>query len=188
MSHPSIQHGQEAPSVWVQQYAHLIPSGGHVLDLACGYGRHMKWLSSQSYKVTGVDKDANALQGLSNYGHTLCHDLENYAWPFTNQSFDGIVVTHYLWRPLWPSILLSLKMGGVLIYETFSAGNEAFGKPSRPDFLLQNGELLMVFKDLHVVAYENGLLAEPQRVVQRIVAITPTPHPHQTIQAFNLSR
>jgi len=182
----SIQHGQEAPSLWVQKYAHLIPPGSDVLDLACGYGRHTKWLSSQGFKLTAVDKDAKALKELTTYGQTLCHDLENNVWPFSNQSFDAIVVTHYLWRPLWPHILSSLKMGSVLIYETFSAGNETFGKPSRPDFLLQDGELLSVCKDLHVVAYQNGFLDHPKRMIQRIVAITPTPH--QTIQSFSLSR
>jgi hypothetical protein len=84
-----------------------------------------------------------------------------------------VVVTNYLWRTLWPDLLASLDAGGVLLYETFAAGNETVGKPSRPDFLLQPGELLNVCKDLRVVAFEEGFLAAPDRFVQRIVAVKP---------------
>ncbi|MBU4183764.1 MAG: SAM-dependent methyltransferase, partial [Gammaproteobacteria bacterium] len=65
--------------------------------------------------------------------------------------------------------------GGVLIYETFAAGNETVGKPSRPDFLLQSGELLQVAAGLHVVAFEDGFTDRPERFVQRIAAVRKPP-------------
>ena len=98
-------------------------------------------------------------------------DLENAPWPFAGRQFDGIVVTNYLWRALLPTIVQSLAPGGVLVYETFATGNETVGKPSRPDFLLQPGELLQACASLRVVAYEDGFLDAPERFVQRIVAL-----------------
>jgi hypothetical protein len=98
-------------------------------------------------------------------------DIENGPWPLPQRQFGAVVVCNYLWRPLFPRLLESLAHGGVLIYETFASGQELLGRPSRPDFLLQPGELLQVCKDLHVVAYECGRADDPPRAVQRIVAI-----------------
>ena len=127
------------------------------------------------HRVTAVDRDAQALQALAGLAETLCADLENGPWPLAQRQFDAVVVTNYLWRALWPDLLASLPPGGVLIYETFAAGNETVGKPSRPDFLLQPGELLRVCAALRVVAYEDGFLSQPDRFVQRIAAVAPTP-------------
>lgn len=127
------------------------------------------------HRVTAVDRDAQALQALAGLAETLCADLENGPWPLAQRQFDAVVVTNYLWRALWPDLLASLAPGGVLIYETFAAGNETVGKPSRPDFLLQPGELLRVCAALRVVAYEDGFLSQPDRFVQRIAAVAPTP-------------
>ena len=142
-----------------------------MLDLACGSGRHLRWLAAQGFAVTGIDRDAAALAALGAHGRTLVADLENAPWPLPGERFDALVVTNYLWRPLWPMLLASLSEGGVLIYETFALGNEAFGKPSNPDFLLRPGEVLEACRGLHVVAYEDGLLDAPTRRVQRIVAV-----------------
>jgi hypothetical protein len=90
------------------------------------------------------------------------------------QRFDALVVTNYLWRALWPSLMASLAPGAVLIYETFADGNQSVGKPSRPDFLLRHGELLEVARGLRVVAYEDGFLQPPPRYVQRIAAVADT--------------
>jgi len=98
-------------------------------------------------------------------------DLENGPWPLAGERFDAVVVANYLWRPLWPVLRSSLADGGVLIYETFACGNEVFGKPSNPDFLLRSGELLEACRGLHVVAYEDGVLDAPPRRVQRIAAV-----------------
>ena len=131
----------------------------------------MQFLSGLGHKVLGVDRNAEALKTASQWGDTLLADIENAAWPLEGRRFKAVVVTNYLWRELFPQILNSLAQGGVLIYETFSQGNEAFGKPSRPEFLLQPGELLDRCKDLRVVAFEEGFLPSPDRMVQRAVAI-----------------
>ena len=142
-----------------------------MLDVACGSGRHLRWLAAQGFAVTGIDRDAAALATLAAVGRCVVADIENAAWPVVGERFDALVVTNYLWRPLWPMLLASLSEGGVLIYETFALGNEAFGKPSNPDFLLRPGELLEACRGLRVVAYEDGLLDAPMRRVQRIAAV-----------------
>lgn len=164
-------HGTEAPSAWVQRWSHLVPIGGTVLDVACGHGRHLRWFAGRGHAVTGVDRDPAALAAAAGAGHVVQADIENGPWPFEGQRFDAVVVTNYLWRALFPMVLDSVADGGVLIYETFAAGNETVGKPSRPDFLLRPGELLQACAGLHVVAYENGFLEAPERFVQRIVAV-----------------
>ncbi len=162
------------PSAWVQRFAGLIAPGGRVLDVACGSGRHARWLAAQGYAVTGVDRNADALQGLPDGIEAVQADLENAPWPLPGRPFDGTVVTNYLWRALWPDLLQTLAPGGVLIYETFALGQQRHGKPSRPDFLLQPGELLRVCAGLRIVAYEEGLEAQPARCVQRIAAVRPS--------------
>ena len=166
-------HGTEAVSPWIERWAHLVPEGASVLDVACGHGRHARFFAQRGCAVTGVDRDAGALQALRGLAQTVHADIENGPWPFAGRAFDAVVVTNYLWRPLLPAIVAAVAPGGVLLYETFAAGNEAFGKPSRPDFLLQPGELLRACEGLHVVAYEHGLLEDPRRMVQRIAATRP---------------
>ena len=153
------------------QWAHLIAPRGTVLDVACGSGRHLRWLAAQGFAVTGVDRDAAALAALQGLGRTITADLESGPWPLAGERFDAVLVTNYLWRALWPALRASLADEGVLIYETFALGNEAYGKPSNPDFLLRPGELLEACRGLHVVAYEDGVLDAPARRVQRIVAV-----------------
>jgi SAM-dependent methyltransferase len=135
----------------------------------------MQWFQQQGCLPLGVDQSSEALASASAWGPTLQADLEHADWPLltegVTQQFDAVVVTNYLWRALFPRILQSLKPGGVLIYETFAAGNASVGKPSRADFLLQSGELLTLCAGLRVVAFEDGFLNSPERFVQRIVAI-----------------
>lgn len=170
----TLLHGQEATSAWVARWSHLLPAGCSVLDLACGHGRHMHHFAGVGHAVIGVDRDPDAIAAVSRLGETICADIENGPWPLVGRTFGGVIVTNYLWRPLWPHVLKSLEPNGVLIYETFSAGNETVGKPSRPDFLLNPGELLSAFKDLRVVAFEEGFLDQPERFVQRIVTVCET--------------
>lgn len=153
------------------RWAHLIRAGGSVLDVACGSGRHLRWLAAQGWAVTGIDRDATALAPLQGLGRTFEADIESGPWPLVNERFDAVVVTNYLWRALWPVLRGSLAEGGVLIYETFAQGNEVFGKPSNPAFLLGPGELLEASQGLHVVAFEDGVLDAPLRRVQRIVSV-----------------
>ena len=171
----ATSHGLEEPSAWVKRWTHLIRANAKVLDLACGHGRHMQWFAELGHTVTGVDRSPLALTSASAWGETVTADIENGPWPLiengVDRQFDTVVVTNYLWRDLFPKIRASLAPGGILIYETFAAGNETVGKPSRPDFLLQPGELVRVFADLRIIAFEDGFVAKPERFVQRIVAI-----------------
>lgn len=168
-------HGTEAPSPWIVRWSHLVPAGGTVLDLACGRGRHLRWFAGRGHAVTGVDRDDDALAGAARVGETLTADIENGPWPLGGRRFDAVVVTNYLWRPLFPRILESVAPGGVLLYETFAQGNETVGKPSRPDFLLAPGELLRACDGLRVVAFEDGFLDTPPRFLQRIAAVRERP-------------
>ena len=181
-----------APSSWVKKFASLIPTG-EVLDLACGSGRNSRFLLAEGFTVTCLDRDGSSFADLASRGaktilhdlesrgaKTILHDLESGAeecdWPFPPACFAAIVVCNYLHRPLFPRLLESLQQGGLLIYETFAVGNEQFGKPSSPRFLLQAGELLRQVhanpeSRMHVIAYEEGFIAEPKpAMVQRICA------------------
>jgi SAM-dependent methyltransferase len=164
-------HGTENPSAWLQRWSHLIAPGSTVLDVACGAGRHMRYLAALGHQVTGVDRNPDAVALAQSIGEVICADIENGPWPFDGKTFGCVVVTHYLWRPLLPKVVASVAPGGLLIYETFAAGNETVGKPSRPDFLLQPGELIKATEGLRTVAYEDGFEASPDRFVQRIVAV-----------------
>ena len=166
-------HATSSPSEWLLRWQHLIPPSSQVLDIACGSGRHSAWLAQQGHQVTGIDRDTQALARLPASVHAVQADIENQPWPLSGLQFDAVIVTNYLWRALWPHVLGSVRQGGVLLYETFAHGNGAYGKPSRPDFLLQPGELLQVCAGWHLVAYEHGLRSQPERVVQRIAAIKP---------------
>jgi len=159
------------PSAWVQRWSHLVPTGATVLDVACGSGRHVRWFAERGCRVTGVDRDAAAVEPLRGIAEMLVADIENGPWPLAGRQFDAVVVTNYLWRPLLPTLVGSLAEGGVLIYETFADGNQTVGKPSNPDFLLQPRELLQVTQGLDTVAYESGFLDNPSRYVQRITAV-----------------
>ena len=166
-------HGGNAPSPWVERWAHLIAPGGTVLDVACGSGRHVRWLAARGHAVTALDRDATALEGLQDVAECVLADIESAPWPLPGRRFDGLVVTNYLWRALLPTLGDSLAEGGVLIYETFAEGQQHIGRPSRPDFLLQPGELLQAFASLRVVAFEDGFEAGPGpgRCVQRIAVV-----------------
>jgi len=160
-----------SPSAWVRRWSHLIGPQAHVLDLACGSGRHVRWFAQRGCRVTAVDRDARAVRDLAGSSEVIVADLEAGPWPLAQRRFDAIVVTNYLWRPTWPQLLANLGPGGVLLYETFSAGHERLGRPSNPDFLLRTGELLTLAQGLRVVAFEDGFEPDPARQVQRIVAL-----------------
>jgi SAM-dependent methyltransferase len=168
----------DQPSGWVARWAGLIPPG-EALDLACGGGRHARLLASLGHPVLALDRDADALALAAGPGIvTQQFDLEapGRAWPFAPGRFTGIVVTNYLHRPLMADLATALAPGGVLVYETFAQGNEAYGKPSNPAFLLAPGELLDWgrARGLAVLGYEDGVIDAPRPArVQRLCAAGP---------------
>lgn len=168
-------------SHWVRRWSHLVPAGASVLDVACGSGRHARWFAQRGCRVTGVDRDAASIEPLREFGEMVVADIENGPWPFAGRRFDAVVVTNYLWRPLLPAIVDCV--GGLLIYETFAQGNERFGRPSNPDFLLRPAELLAACGGLRIVAYEEGRLDEPPRLVQRVTALR-EPAPVPTLESL----
>jgi SAM-dependent methyltransferase len=171
-------HSSPVPSPWIVRFAPLIVPGGRVLDLACGHGRHARFLAARGHRVVAVDRDGAALATLAGVPgiETRELDLEGGAWPLPAERFDAIVVANYLHRPHFPPLLCALAGDGVLLYETFARGNEAYGRPASPDFLLVPGELLQVAAGrLTVVAFEQGRALPPARaaVVERIAAVGP---------------
>lgn len=167
----------QPPSPWIRRFAPLIRAGGPVLDLACGGGRHLRLLHGLGHPVTGVDLDLRGVADLEGRPgiELVGADLENgRPWPLgPGRRFAGIVVANYLYRPLLPDLLAALEPGGVLLYETFMMGNQRFGRPSSPAFLLRSGELLDLARErLQVVAFEQGEVSSPKAaVVQRIAAV-----------------
>jgi SAM-dependent methyltransferase len=165
-------HSDSPPSSWVARWAALVRPGGEVLDVACGTGRHARHLARLGFEVHAVDRDLSLFADAPANVMRLEADLEGGPWPYPGRRFDGIVVTNYLHRALLPVLAGSLERGGVLIYETFAHGNERFGKPSNPAFLLAPGELLEAVRGtLRVIAYEDLVVQEPRpAAVQRICA------------------
>ncbi len=162
----------EAPSSWIVQWAGLVPVGSAVLDVAAGGGRHTRYFAERGHRVTAVDRDVSLIAAADNVV-PIQADLEDGSlWPLPGRQFGAVVVTNYLHRPLMPLLLASISPQGVLLYETFMVGNERFGKPSRPAFLLNDGELLELVRGrFSVVAYEARLVSEPKiAMVQRIAA------------------
>lgn len=157
-------------SAWVRRYAGLVTPGGKVLDVAAGGGRHARWLADAGFRVTAVDIDISALRNLpSGSGiQVVRSDLERGGWPFADGVFDGIVVVNYLHRPHFDWLMRSLASGGVLMFDTFSAGHERHGRPTNPRFLLRPGELQSAFDpDLEIIGSEEGMESFPRPAVRQ---------------------
>jgi SAM-dependent methyltransferase len=170
-------HAPDSPSsTWVRRFLPLIAPGGRALDLAAGEGRHTRLLLDQGFRVIAADRKIGELRPHV-AAEPRCElveiDLENGGPWRLGGGFDGFVASLYLHRPLFPDLVAALAPGGVLIYETFMRGNERFGRPTNPDFLLKPNELFEVFsRDLNVIAFEQGEVTEPkQAMMQRIAAV-----------------
>jgi SAM-dependent methyltransferase len=169
-------HCDLAPEPWIVRFAHLVPSSARLLDVAAGQGRHSRLFAAQGAQVLAVDRDAASLASLEGVANvrTLVTDLEQGEWPLRDARFDAIVTVNYLHRPLLPMLLSSLTEQGTLLYQTFARGNEAYGSPRRPDFLLEPDELLQFAAGrLRVVAFEQGHVVRAGReaVVQCLAAV-----------------
>ena len=160
------------PSPWIVQWAGLIPAGAAVLDVAAGGGRHTHFFANRGHKVTAIDRDVSALTAQPNVAIVQADLEDGSPWPLPGRTFGAVVVTNYLHRPLFPALLDALMPGGVLLYETFMEGNERFGRPSRPEFLLKDGELLELVRGrFSITAYEARMISEPKMaMIQRIAA------------------
>ena len=159
-------------SPWIVTWAGLLPADATVLDIAAGKGRHSRYLAARGHRVTAIDRDVSELATADGI-EGVAADLEDGSpWPLGNRRFGAVVVTNYLHRPLFPLLFEALQPGGILLYETFMVGNERFGKPSRPEFLLKDGELLdLVRGRFSVTAYEARMISEPRMaMVQRNAA------------------
>jgi SAM-dependent methyltransferase len=162
-------------SPWVERYVTRITAHGNVLDLACGNGRHSRYLLEQGYRVTAVDISLAGVADLTDEANACLMerdlenpDLENNGWPFSPGSFDGIVVCNYLHRPHFPFLNSSLRTGGVLIIDTFAAGNETYGKPSNPDFLLKPDETKKAFEAcMNIIDYAHGYVSDPKPAIRQ---------------------
>ena len=167
------------PSEWIRRFAERIPAGGRVLDLACGSGRHTRWLLGRGHRVTAIDRDLSGLDDLAPRPglERLQRDLEDGGpWPLAGRRFEAVVVTNYLHRPLLADLAAAVAPGGLLLYETFALGNERLGRPRNPDFLLRPGELLDWLHSagppgFRILAYEDLLVEQPRpAALQRIAA------------------
>jgi len=165
-----------APSAWISRFAGLVPAGGRVLDLAAGGGRHGRFFAARGHAVTLLDRDISGLADLAGLlgMEVLQADIEAGPWPLRGRRFDAVVVTNYLWRPVMDEIVATVAPGGALLYETFAVGNERFGRPRNPEFLLRPGELLDAVRgQLEVRAYEHGEDDGPPAMRQKIAAVRP---------------
>lgn len=179
MEHGAVMTSSVHPSLplpWVERFAGLIPRSGEVLDLACGGGRHTRLLARLGYRVEAVDRDPALLAALHDLPGVSPRvaDLEGADWPYVGRAFSGVVVTQYLFRPRIADLLALVADPGVLIYETFMVGNENYGRPTNPQFLLRSGELLawVQARGWRVLAFEEGYVDHPKAsVVQRVCAV-----------------
>lgn len=177
---PSHKNGSLPASAWVSRFLPGVPAGGQVLDVACGSGRHLRLALANGHSVVGVDRDLSGVADLAGRSgvELMAADLEDgRPFPLQGRTFAGVIVTNYLWRPILPDIVACVAPDGVLVYETFALGNERFGRPGNPDFLLRPGELIDAIRGRLVpIAFEHVTLTGPKRIVQRIAAVGPD-HP-----------
>ena len=176
MTNDPPTHTTSVPSFWVKRFAKQIPTHATALDLACGSGRNGRWLMARGLHVTFLDRDVSAIADLAPAADAeiIKADLETGGpFPILGRQYDCVVVTNYLWRDILDDICEAVTPRGWLIYETFGVGNEVFGRPHNPDFLLRPGELAETVRDsFRIIGYEHGQREIPSpAVIQRLAAI-----------------
>jgi SAM-dependent methyltransferase len=166
---------------WVQRWLKGLDAGARVLDYACGYGRNTRYAIERGLTVQAVDSDASAVAAIAAPAQARCVDLEQGPWPWTRSGcadqFDAVIVCNYLFRPRLDLLLSLVAPSGMLIYETFMIGNERFGRPANPKFLLQPNELFHACAraGLQTLSFEQGYFADPKPAMrQRICARRPS--------------
>jgi SAM-dependent methyltransferase len=152
-----------APSPWLLANVDLFPPGGRVLDVACGRGRHALPLAGAGFQVHAVDRARGVLDDLRERARQLGvtveaseMDLEADVVDLGESAYDAVIVFRFLHRPLFPALQRALRRGGLLVYETFTVGQETRGHPHNPRFHLQPGELLRLVAPLEVVRHREG--------------------------------
>ena len=161
-----------APSSWIARFAPMVPPG-RVLDVAAGKGRHSKLFLELGHPVLAIDRDIGGLRALTGTAgfEARVNDLEIGGDPMPAETFAAVVVANYLHRPLLPALVAAVAPGGWLLYETFAVGNEKFGRPSNPDYLLKPGELIEAVRGrLEIVAYENFEETAPRHAMRQRIA------------------
>jgi SAM-dependent methyltransferase len=173
-----VTHIHDAPARWLIEHAALLPRSGLALDVACGRGRHARWLAERGFSVRAIDRNAEAIAALRAEAARLhlaieaaVVDLETGPPPLEPDRYDVIVVVHYLHRPLFPALVAALRPGGVLVYETFTRAQAERGKPTNPAFLLEPGELGSAVQPLTILEQREGVFDD--RAVASIVAMRP---------------
>jgi SAM-dependent methyltransferase len=155
------------PALVLCQWPHLIPEGGTALDFACGLGGNALWLAEQGFRVSAWDLSPTAITRLREAARLRGLDLDArvrdlISRPPSPESFDLILVAHFLDRNLAPSIAAALRPGGLLFYQTFSRESRGSRGPTNPAYRLARNELITLFPDLTIRAYRaEGRLAAP---------------------------
>jgi SAM-dependent methyltransferase len=165
------------PTRWLVDHARLLPAAGDALDVACGSGRNALWLAARGLSTLAIDRDADKIEAIRRTaeerqlplraevvdlestvesGFSRIAAVESGFSRTFSQTYDLIVVVHYLHRPLFPALRDALRPGGILVYETFTRAQAQRGKPTNPAFLLEPGELRELVAPLDVVAEREG--------------------------------
>lgn len=146
----------DEPIKLVRDYAKLA-TGKQALDIACGMGRHSKYLASLGFEVDALDISTVALEQLKKIPHVHAKEVDFDTYTLPKEKYDLIVCTYYLERKLFPQMIDALKPNGLILMETFLHHQDNERPSSNPAFLLNDGELESTFHDrcelLHIAEF-----------------------------------
>ncbi len=169
-----MEHRAQNPAPLLVNNLPYLPKG-HALDFACGYGRNAFFLAKNAYTVNGFDRNEDAVNFCNDKAQqdalpftAHCADLEK-EMPFSDEAFELITCFYYLDRNIIPRLKKALKIGGVLIYETFLIDqHHQFGHPSRTAFCWDHNELLHFFSDFRVLFYHEGMIDQKGKKIEAL--------------------